>query len=268
MALKYCPNCGNLVSEYADRCPHCNYQLPHDFNDVTPEGRAPKSSRGLWIALYVILGLILATLIFLGVSYYLSEKREAEMIAQEKLRQDSIEKAELAAAEEQARLQDSIARVEEATPYLSLSTFCSPTIHPDTDLETGRERKYKIYEVKSGLKIENALKSLGFTCQFRNSRQEYYEVIEEYVTVTSWTYVKPTVVGPLTVKYDGEMTIDISFQSQIAANNFMATFKGAGFRYNRDREAYMMPGNDVIYWTGLKVTASGTNVKLVELWAS
>lgn len=266
MALKFCPNCGNPVSEFAKRCPNCNCELPQNFNNNAFDTTGSKPSKGMWIALYVILGLILAAIIFIGVSYYLGEKREAELAAQEKLRRDSIAQAELAEAEEQARLQDSIARAEEANPFVSLATFCTPHIVQYNDMETGADKRGQLYNFKENSQIESILKSLGFTCHARNTSREYNEIDGEYYTKVSWVYVKSTAVGPLTVKDNGESYIDISFHSATAANAFMSSLKSIGFKYNKDWEGYILPANKSVYWEGITVKAYGNNVRITQLW--
>ncbi|MCH5318206.1 MAG: hypothetical protein J1E38_00680 [Paramuribaculum sp.] len=127
MALRDCPECGKMISDKAERCPHCGVDPREATEKVTPERKPVEattaySSKGTNDSRSggkKKLCLILVPLILIGVGVaiwvpvYQHKKAEAEEQARlEQIRQDSIAAVEAELARLEQLRQDSIAKEE------------------------------------------------------------------------------------------------------------------------------------------------------------
>lgn len=122
MALKRCGECGNPVSEFADKCPNCGAPKDCFVDDDYNEGY-PKKERNLkWFWVAIAIGIVVG---IIGFTLYSEHQKGIKLQRLEKLRADSIaeanrEAAERAAAERDEEIQDSINKVNFRNSFIIL----------------------------------------------------------------------------------------------------------------------------------------------------
>ncbi|MCH5318210.1 MAG: zinc ribbon domain-containing protein [Paramuribaculum sp.] len=133
MALRDCPECGKMISDKAERCPHCGVDPRKARENVAPERKpleattaygsnGPNNGGGggkkkLWLIL------VLLILIGVGVAIWVpayQHKKDEELARIEQIRQDSIAAVEAELARLEQLRQDSIEWVNFTSPDLAL----------------------------------------------------------------------------------------------------------------------------------------------------
>lgn len=165
MSLMKCSQCGNNVSEYADKCPKCGAPrekfIPvSDINYTENYAKHPQKNNSTW--LWIILGLIVSTAIA-GTGIYLFRNNAAEPINQSVALNDSPDSIDTAAAEttqRQAAMQDSIDKAEFRKQLATLSDIIvleKPLYGDSTD------KKYPYFRSNPGKRLKNKGYTLAST---------------------------------------------------------------------------------------------------------
>ncbi|MCH5318212.1 MAG: zinc ribbon domain-containing protein [Paramuribaculum sp.] len=256
MALRDCPECGKMISDKAERCPHCGVDPRKERENVAPERKPveattaygsnePNNGSGggkkkLW--------LILVPLILIGVGVAIwvpvyQHKKAEEQARIEQMRQDSIAAVEAELARIEQWRQDSIKAAED-----SIKREEEFRLNPRDLLDYSRSN----YDDR----LTKTLKKLGF------ERTNYFYSPGGYEETPYWEASYERVFNNRKITLELHELGDnfLIFESAIDKDQFVKDMKALGYKKgtNFSKDVYAVPnkyyfpvtieGNKIVIW--------------------
>lgn len=250
MPLKPCPNCGNQISDQAEKCPNCDAIITDNASPRAAGHRQPS----IWVILAIILS-IGALILCGGIAFYIYNQKSTPQ----------TEQTGSTTANQQQTSSDKDRQLPIATPATEENaTESEETTDETTENITVRPlTQFSLVEIHKGIgvsfrsNLNSVLQNLGFTTKTFNRPANMDDM-------TPFTTLKATRQGNGgTTKIelrDGEDNLcTIDFANQTEVDNFVQSMLDSG--YSKDGNIYSHPSNDL---SQIYVKVTGLRAKIIR----